>query len=67
MSKSMIVKIIELLPDKEAKVLHSHGEEGKASLEFCGCASLGDSVFIHNGFVLYKSTEQEPVNQQDQL
>ncbi len=59
MSEPMIAKIIELLPNHQAKVLCSDKREEQVSLELCGCASLGDTVFIRNGLVLYKSYEDD--------
>jgi len=65
MMEPMIAKIVELLPNREAKVHYPRGEEEIVSLEICGCASLGDTVFIRNSLVLYKLNEPKITKLED--
>ncbi|MDD2766918.1 MAG: hypothetical protein PHH40_04150 [Candidatus Moranbacteria bacterium] len=65
MTEPTVVRIVALLPNHEALARHADGKEEKVSLEMCGCASLGDTVFLCNGLVLCKLRDQKLPDQKN--
>jgi len=65
MTEPIVARIITLLPNHEALSRHADGKEEKVSLAMCGCASLGDTVFLRNGLVLYKLRDQKLSDRKD--